>query len=160
MVGCWRISRVDARPIERIPWFWASGIRLDTVVSEKVRDRGHSLGTYLASPLGPIPASAAIDTALQVSTWEITARDSLRIARSDGFSGIVVQLRVQEDSLSGTAWRGFDVRSWNRRAPHHPVSGHRISCPPTAPWPNTGFQRTGRHRVLHQSSAPAYAARR
>jgi hypothetical protein len=133
LIGCWKVERRDGRPLGFRGAFWNAGMRLDTVVTPKMRSWGTAPGEYAVRSLAPIPDSSAADTILFLTTWRIAAANQLVVSSSNGFSGPQIELQPVGDSLRGVIWQAYDVADWNRTARRSPVIAHRIRCPSAAP---------------------------
>lgn len=61
-------------------------------------------------------------------SWTRSASDSLRLLWTTGFSGVMLDLEMRDDSLFGMATARYDVVG--PPLPRARVTGWRVSCPP------------------------------
>ena len=104
--GCWRFDRGTDRLQERISP--GSMIHLDTVPAPQFAQGG---GRFELLRVGVVPADSNAARRTRVSGWGLDSADAglLHIHIGDGFTGLAFRMRLQADTLRGSARAYTDV---------------------------------------------------
>jgi hypothetical protein len=129
VAGCYRLTD-GAHMTPLASPFFGSVIRLDTQVTRRFRERIHGdSGRYPMVTLARRSRALTFDTLMNVATWSLRRRDSLKLVRSDGFTGESVTLSPDSAGFHGQMWYFTDVIDPNRPPRKRAVVLRRVACP-------------------------------
>jgi len=131
VAGCYQFAQLDGRPLRSASGFWMAPVRLDTTLVPVDSDNGYTVraGYYSVTTLARIPATAAIDTAIFRTGWEILLLDTVLVTRSTGLAGQAIRLQPRARDFAGVAFWFNDVVDSTRQPQLDSVLAKRVSCP-------------------------------
>jgi hypothetical protein len=128
VAGCYRLT--DSARVTLGSRFFSGVIRLDTVVTRHFRERIHGdSGLYPMVTYAHHSRELTFDTLMNVATWKLYRRDSLKLTRSDGFNGEAIVLSSDSAGYHGQMWYFTDVIDPLRPPRKRTVVLRRAACP-------------------------------